>query len=363
MIHKQRCMMNSEYMQWSKKHAHVRYNLANSGLMNYPLSKLPFETRDLALTGDSYYGYEPLQEAIAKKCNVSKENVFSTVGTSLANHIAMAVLLRPGDEVLIEHPTYELLLSTALYLGASVKRFPRHVKNKFQIDPRDIEKTITKKTRLIIITNLHNPSSVFTDDYTLKQIGNIAKRNKAHVLVDEVYLDSAFDLRPRSSFHLGDEFIVTTSLTKVYGLSGLRCGWVLAKPSLIKKMWRLNDLFNVIPAHPAECLSVLAFKHLDSITDWVRYILEKNHRTLSQFLNTRQDISAVYPGFGTTVFPLLKNKKVGKLQKLLNKKYDTSITPGKFFEMPNYFRIGLGNSPELFETGLNRLGKALDELK
>ena len=93
-----------------------------------------------------------------------------------------------------------------------------------------------------MITNLHNPSSAFADEATLRAVGEIARRVGARVLVDEVYLDAAFELAPRSAFHLGPEFVVTNSLTKVYGLSGLRCGWVLAEPELARRMWLLNDL-------------------------------------------------------------------------------------------------------------------------
>src|SRR5205807_328656 len=117
------------------------------------------------------------------------------------------------------------------------------------------------RTKLIVLTNLHNPSSALTPDSVLREVGDLG----AHVLVDEVYLDAVYEKTPRSSAHLGPQFIVTNSLTKVYGLSGLRCGWILAEPDLARAMWRLNDLFEVNAAHPAELLSVAAFRHLDAI--------------------------------------------------------------------------------------------------
>ena len=84
------------------------------------------------------------------------------------------------------------------------------------------------------------------------------------MLVDEVYLDSAVPPRPTSAL-LGPQFVVTSSLTKVYGLSGLRCGWILAEPELAERMWRLNDLFGVNQPHQSEMLSCFAFDHLDEI--------------------------------------------------------------------------------------------------
>src|SRR4028119_2317872 len=94
-------VMSSEYMQWAKTNLQARYNLASSGLMNFPLSELPATLEDLALSGSSYYGYKPLQKALAAKCDVPVECVVAANGTSMANHLVMAALLEPGNEVLI----------------------------------------------------------------------------------------------------------------------------------------------------------------------------------------------------------------------------------------------------------------------
>ena len=354
--------MHSDYMQWAKTHFHVKYNLANSGLTNYPLSDLPLKLEDIELTGKSYYGYQPLLEAIGKRYNVATDKIFSTLGTSFANYMVMAVLYEPDAEILIEQPTYELLKSTAEYVGYKVNRFQRRFEDKFQIDLDEIKKTITSKTKLIVLTNLHNPSSVFTSDDTLKEIGRIAQSIGAYVLVDEVYLDSAFSLSPSSSIHLGDEFIVTNSLTKVYGLSGLRCGWVFAMPELIQKMWHLNDLFYVVQQHPAEILSVIAMNNLERVTAWSRSILENNHQTINKFIQSHAELEAIVPGYGTVIFPRLKRGSIEPLLKLLHDKYQTAITPGRFFDMTEFFRIGLGLNPETFKTGIENLSKAIDEL-
>jgi len=353
---------SSVYMQWAKKHVQVKHNLASSGIMNYPLSALPVRIEDLEITGESFYGYAPLQKALAHHCGVAPEQVFSALGTSFANHITMAASIVPGDEVLIEEPTYELLISTARYLGAKVKRFRRRAENDFQIIPKEIEKVISKKTKLIVLTNLHNPSSALTDEKTLKQIGQIARSVNARVLVDEVYLDAAFAQAPRSAIHLGKEFIVTSSLTKVYGLSGLRCGWVLAEPKLVKKMWLLNDLFASIPPHPSELISVIALRQLDEIRTWSHAIFSENLTTLKKLFLPRKDIQCFAPGYGTIVFPKLLTGKVDTLASILTREYDTSIAPGKYFEMPKHFRVGFGSKPEIFHAGLQNLCRALDAL-
>ena len=353
---------NSEYIEWAKTRSQARFSLATSGVMHYPLADLPVRLEDIELSGPSWYGYEPLQQALAAKSGVATENVVAAPGTSMANFLAMATILEPGDEVLIERPAYDPLVSTAAYLGAIVIRFERRFEDGFRIDPLAVERAVTTRTRLIVLTNMHNPSGAFVDNETLRQVGEIARQAGARVLVDEVYLEALFHQPPPSAFHLGNEFVTTTSLTKAYGLSGLRCGWVLAEPELAKKMWRLNDLFGNIPAHPAERLSVIALQNLDIIASRAIALLEKNRPVLDQFLDSREDLKAVRPGVGTVVAPRLTRGSVDDLCVLLREKYETSVVPGRFFDMPDHIRIGIGCDSDMLAGGLDRLGAALDEL-
>jgi len=357
-----RQVMGSEFMHWAKMRSSARFNLATSGLGNLPLSGLGVRIEDLELTRAGGYGYGPLQQALGQRLNVSVESIVAAVGTSLANHLAMAYLVKPGDEVLIERPTYEPLLALAEYLGAEVKRFERRFQEGFRTLPDEIERKIGPRTRLIVITNLHNPSGVLTDDETLRQVGAIARSINARVLVDEVYLEALFETPVRTCFHLGKEFVVTSSLTKAFGLSGLRCGWIVAEPDVAQGIWRLNDLFGVMTAQPAERLSVIAVQQLDQISAQARALLQTNHRLVTQFLDSRDDLEAVRPEFGTIVFPRVKHGTTEQLIAVLRTKYDTSVVPGSFFEMPAHFRLGFGGDTETLAAGLERLGTALDEV-
>ena len=352
----------SAYLEWAKLRSAAKYNLATSGLDGYPLAKLPVKIEDLEISVGGSYGYPPLQERLARRSTVAPECVVAANGTSMANHLAMAGLIEPGDEVLIEEPTYEPLLTVAEYLGASVRRFRRRFEDGFAVDPREVERQITPRTRVVVITNLHNPSGARTADDRLRLIGEIAQSRNAHVLVDEVYLEACFDAPARSAFHLGSNFVVTSSLTKAFGLSGLRCGWVLAPAPLAERMWRINDLYGVIPAHVAELLSVIALDHLQEIEEYARTRLQTNRTILQQFIASRKDLRAIRTDAGTTAFPRLASGKVDALCQLLREKYETSVVPGRFFEMPNHFRVGIGGRTELLEEGLKRLGKALDEI-
>jgi aspartate/methionine/tyrosine aminotransferase len=194
----------------------------------------------------------------------------------------------------------------------------------------------------------------------LSAIGDLARSVGAHVLVDEVYLDAVYAATPPTAYHLGPEFIVTNSLTKVYGLSGLRCGWILARPELARAMWRLNDLYGSIPAHPAELLSVAAFQSLHLIRERARKVVEADRAVLSEFLDSQPAFSAPRTPFGTTAFLCLTSGPVEAFLGHLRAAYETTAVPGRFFEMPNHFRIGMGVNTEMFREGLRRLSRALD---
>ncbi|HEX6661689.1 MAG TPA: pyridoxal phosphate-dependent aminotransferase, partial [Sphingomicrobium sp.] len=276
-------------------------------------------------------------------------------GTSMANFLAMAALISPGDEVLIEYPTYEPLLGVASFLGATVKRFERPVAAGFRLDPGSVVAAASDRTRLIVLTNLHNPSGALAETAELRAIAATGAR----VLIDEVYLDAA---RRESAVQLGPEFIVTNSLTKVYGLSGLRCGWILAEPELAERMWRLNDLFGVNQAHQAERLACIAFDHLDTVLGDVPSMLDRNRRLFNAFLAGRADLDSAPAEHGLTAFPRWAGGDTQRLDDRLRDHHDSAIVPGKWFEMPNHFRIGFGYPSDEFEEALTRLGAALDEL-
>lgn len=354
--------MESGYMHWAKFKRAVRYSLTMSEVAHFRMDSLPISIADLDLDGASHPRYPPLREAIATRYGVSAENVVAADGTSMANFLAMATLLSPGDEVLLEQPAYELLAGAASFLGADIKRFERNPADSFRLDPKKIEAQISERTRLIIVTNLHNPSSALASEDELRSVGRLAVSAGAHVLVDEVYLDCVAPRQPSAAL-LGPEFVCTSSLTKVYGLSGLRCGWILAEAELAERMWRLNDLFGVNQAHPAERLACIAFEHLDEVIGDSPELLARNRQRWNAFVETRSELDCMPAEHGITAFPRWSGGDTERLDALLRERYDTAVVPGRWFEMPEHFRVGFGLPTADLEEALRRLGSALDDLR
>jgi aspartate/methionine/tyrosine aminotransferase len=353
-------MQKIVYMEWVKLRPRAKFEISGSGVTPVHIDELPEARAALDINDFNLYGYRPLVQKIAERYEVAPEQVVTTQGTSMANYLAYASVVQPGDEVLVESPAYEPLIDIPERLGARLTRFKRSFGDGFAIDPDVVKKQMTKRTRLIVLTNMHNPSGVLMSNEVLTKVAELAEKNRAYVLVDEVYLDFLFEQRPQSSVHLGPNVIVTSSLTKAYGFDGLRCGWILAAPKEAKAMWRLQDFFGVNGAIPAEKTSVVAFERLNHFVERTRKIIETNRPLVDRFMTEHADLLKWIPPVGGPVcFPKLRSGSATKFVDQLRAKYEVGLIPGHFFEMPKHFRLGFGGDHANLKKGLARMSQAL----
>ena len=353
----------SPYMEFAKLRSAAKYNLASSGMANFTMQELGVTIDQLEINGPDSYGYEPLKQAIAGRYRVPVECVVTAMGTSMANYFALAGCTNPGDEVLVEQPTYSLLLDTARYLGLEITRFARPAALDYQCDLDDLARRISSKTRAIVLCNLHNPSGALIPDSVLREIAALARRVGALVIVDEVYREMLWELQPQSAVHVDPEiFISTNSLTKAYGLSGIRCGWVLAPQEVAERIWHIHDLHAATNAYPAELLGVIAFEKLAAITAIQRQRLDTNRKLLRECLDSQSALDYFWPEHGTVVFPRIKNGNAEDFANRLRRDYQLGVVPGTFFEDAQRVRIGIGGKTEEVRASLAQLSRALREL-
>jgi aspartate/methionine/tyrosine aminotransferase len=347
-------------MEWAKTRAAAEFDLAGSNIMACSIDDLPGARAAVDLAGANDNGYQPLVEAIAARYGVGPDLVTTAGGTSGANFLVLAALLEPGDDVLVERPGYDPLMGAARLLGARTVRFDRWFENGFALDPDRVRHAMTPRTKVIVITSPHNPTGVAADPAALEEIGRIAERAGAHVVVDEVYKDVTTDATPTAAIR-GDVFATTSSLTKSYGLSSLRAGWVIASPALTYRVRRARDVVDGTGSIVAERLATLAFTHLDALTARARAILARNQAIADAFLRSRPELEWV-PSAGTIVFPRIRGGDDSRpfVDRLMRER-KTALGPGFFFEAPAHFRLGYGGDTERIRVGLERLGAALDD--
>jgi aspartate/methionine/tyrosine aminotransferase len=341
-------------MEWAKTRPAAEFDLAGSNILACSLDDLPGAREALGLSGANDNGYAPLIEAIGARYGVPAGRVTTATGTAGANLLAFAALLEPGDEVLVERPGYDPLLGAARLLGATTTRFDRRFEDGYALDPDLVRRAITPRTTIIVITSPHNPSGVPVAPAVLDEIGRIAGRQGAIVLVDEVYKDLTGDASPPAAAR-SDTFVTTSSLTKSYGLSSLRAGWVIASDRISQRVRRARDVVDGTGSIVAERLAVVAFQHLEALAVRARTILVRNKAVVDAFLAAHPQLEYA-PSAGTIVFPRIRGvDDAGPFVERLMTEYRTAVGPGRFFDAPAHFRIGYGGDTNTIRDGLDRL--------
>jgi hypothetical protein len=349
-----------EYMEWAKLESKAGINLSRSGVAGLELKDLDMDLTGLEINGDHSYGYPPLLEAIAARYGAQEDQVVPAVGTSLAVFIACAAVLEKGDGVAIEKPAYEPLRSVPRAIGAEITRFERPYEVGYKVDRDRFGSALAANPKLVILTNLHNPSGAYLARPQIQALAFEAQRKGAFVFVDEVYLEYMAGSEAGSSFGLAENIIVASSLTKVFGLAGFRCGWLLAPAPLARKMRRVMDHLTVEHVYIAEQLAARAFPLLDAIKERNRPLFENNRRTVRNFIRETDELEWQEPAGGVIGFPRVKGPFDGDaLARILREQYDTSVVPGRFFEDSRHFRLGFGVPPQTLAQGLENIKKAL----
>lgn len=357
------------YLRWAKVRPRVTHDLASSGLLPVTTAELlgDVKARDaFEITGPSDEGFLPLREAIGARYGLNADHITIAAGAAGANFQSFLALVKAGDEVVIETPGYDPLIAAVRALGARVVLFERKWEHGFAVDPAAIRSAMTPATTLIVISNAHNPSGAMAGDAVLREVGAIARAHHARVLVDEVYAEALHDdgAMPMPAATLGDEFVSTSSLTKAYGLAGLRCGWIVASPEVSKRIRITRDVIDGSGAFIAESVAHIALRDIDRLRARARRILGDNFAALKAMITSHPKLEWVEPVAGTTAFPRVRGlDDTTSFVDTLIRDYDTVVVPGHFFQAPAHIRIAFGGDHAKFRAALAQLDRALRELK
>jgi aspartate/methionine/tyrosine aminotransferase len=357
---------DAPFVQWAATRPPALFDLATSNVLSCRMDDLPGTRDAVELVADEADTRPRLVEAIAARYGVSPERVTTARGASGANFLVAAALLEPGDEVLVERPGYDALLSGPRLLGARIVRFDRSVESAFGLDPDRVRRALTPRTRLIVITSPGNPTGVLANPEALHAIGRLARSNGALVLVDQVFLDAAVALergttKVLTAASLDDVFVSTNSLTKSYGLGGLRCGWILSSAEIAGRLQATRNVIDGSMSIVTDRLASLAFSGIDRLMLRSRALLDANRATVRDFLRSREELHWI-DGPGTVLFPRIRGVEDASLfaDRLLADG-QTAVVPGRFFEAPAHFRMGLGGSGDTLRGGLRAIAGALDK--
>jgi aspartate/methionine/tyrosine aminotransferase len=326
---------------------------------------------DVRLSYGHVKGDHAFRAALASSyadAQLSADHILVTLGGSEAIFIAVQALAAPGDLVLACEPAYQPLQSVARAVGATVEHYT------YDLTPQgfrpDVGKLLARLNqqptpRLLILNTPHNPTGFMFEEDDLRALLRAARSKGIAVLVDEVFLGVAFDTPvPKSAIELDPSAIVIGSLSKVYGLSGLRLGWIAASPEILDRCRSIRHYTSIAPPILVQDLGAMAIRHRGKLLARTQSIAESNLRHVVAWLQPRSDFfDWLIPQAGLVILLRLKldvetDKFVADLAR------DTGVfvvpcTVGFGMER-GFLRIGIGTDPATLRSGLDRIGVYLD---
>jgi aspartate/methionine/tyrosine aminotransferase len=356
----------TRYLQWARRfYGKVRFDLASSGMPTVALSELGVPTGE---SFDDSSGSLRLREAIAAYNGVRPSEAIATLGTSHALWAAYASILRPGDDVLVEDPAYEPLIRVAEGVGARVRRFGRDSRDRFALDPERVASALTPHTRVIAITNLHNPSGARASDEALRAVANLAAAQAAYVLVDEVYapFDALVDdsgVFQGSACKLATNIVAVSSLTKCYGLGPERIGWLLGPSDFVARAEdAITTCCGTLPLSHAH-VACRAFARIGFLAERARATLIGKHGRVAAWVASHESLGLAWSAPAEGLFALVTVPDAGDLTATIEaaaRDRDVLVAAGAFFGVPNGFRVAWSAHTAVLEEGLARLGEVLE---
>ncbi len=346
----------------------IRCNLTESSVSDMVLEDLDFNLKKLVLCYGHHVGKPELCALIAAEHHaIAAADVLLTAGAASALFIINTSLLEAGDELLVMHPNYGTNIETPRAMGCTVKFIELEWNNKFRIDINQLKSQITSKTKLISITTPHNPTGMMLDENELNELISIAEAKQIYLLVDETYRDIPFAQPLALAASKSKQVISVSSVSKAYGLPGLRLGWLITQnKTLFEKFLAAKEQINICNSVVDEELTYQFLSNKAQHLESIKSHINKNYTTLNSWISSQNDLEFVLPQGGVVCFPRLRDGiDVEKFYRVLNEKYSTYVGPGHWFEMDKRFmRIGFGwPKNEELQEGLANISLAIQESK
>ncbi|MFL5764432.1 MAG: pyridoxal phosphate-dependent aminotransferase [Bacteroidia bacterium] len=348
-------------------YSNVKFNLAESSVRDTIFNPMQLNIPELRLAYGDHLGKPELRELLAKTYAVSGEEILVTAGAASALFIVATAILEKDDHLIVLRPNYASNIETPRAIGCEISYAELRFENEFTVSPDEIRSKLKKNTKLISITHPHNPTGMIIPQQVLMTLAKLCEEHNCYLLVDETYRDLNSDPYPLAAT-LHPRVISVSSVSKAYGLPGIRIGWLISRDK------ELFEKFLAAKEQIFLCNSVLdeevAYQYLlkkEKHFNPIRGHITLNREILMNWIQKENRMEMIEPKGGVVCFPRIKNERIDtkRFYELLNHKYHTFVGPGHWFEMPgNYMRIGFGwPAKEELEQGLINISRVLNELE
>jgi len=357
----------------------VEFNLSESGVLPLRVeevlqtSKASADFLALGLKYSESDGSEELREHIAAWYDTTSDHVLVTNGGSEANFTALWGLLEKGDHAAVMLPNYLQTWGLSRALAAKTHGFHlvegvENGKARWALDIESLHRAVSKETRLIVVTNPNNPTGAVLNQWEMDEVVRVARKTRAWLLVDEIYRGAEVS-GPLTPTFWGsyDKLLITSGLSKAFGLPGLRLGWIIAPPKIIARLCSYHDYTTLTPTMLSDRLARIVMEPVrrEQVLERTRAIVRRNLPRLESWIHSHDDIfSYIPPVAGAITFFRYKLPITSAaLFDRLRKERSVLITPGDHFGVGRYIRVGFGYDVEYTLRGLARIDLTLEELK
>lgn len=344
----------------------IACNLAESSVSDTRLNLELLQGQEIDLLYGDHWGHPGLRKLIAEEYGMHEDEILLTPGAAGALFIISTTLLEPKSQLLLEWPNYATNIETPRAIGCNIDQLMLKEENGFHAEKKVLEEMLSKKKYdLISITQPHNPTGRMFDEASLKYWVEISKKNGSKLLVDETYRDLSLMEKTSVAASLASHVITVSSVSKAFGLPGLRIGWIACKDKqLMEKFLAAKEQIIICNSIIDETLAYAYYKRKKEHFLPIQKRIQHNLKVYTAWINEHPDMKGVAPMGGVVAFPrIIARIDTKKFYQLLEEKYKTMVGPGHWFEMPDeYMRIGFGwPTEEQFERGLKNIDLALEE--
>lgn len=305
-------------------------------------------------------GNARLIQAVAARYGVAADQVLTTTGAGNGVAQALRAVIQPGDRVLVETPGFSVLEEIVRASGAAVDPLAR-APDAYAVTPAEVRAAIKSGTRAVVLSNLHNPSGCWLDDREVLDIARLLARDGVWLILDEVYADFARGTGGRLA--IAPNLIRVNSLTKVFGLFSLRCGWLIAEPAVVSAVTVANEAVEHGTSKLTHAVGAVVLESPEAFEAHWRSVLQANRPVLLRHVEAMQAdglIAGAVPEYGCIYFPqIIGVSDTLALAETLWTRFNLVTAPGEFFGAPGHMRLGFGGDAEALDAGLARLHEAL----
>lgn len=352
----------------------VEYNLADSSVKCVTTREWLSEDEIEALLNTGLFypevnGTRQLRESIAALYpGGHPDRVLVTVGASQANSLICSTLLQPGDEVVVLSPGYRQVWGLARNAGCTVKELPLEEANGWRLDLDLLDELVTERTKLVAIVNPNNPTGTILTIEEMRRVVAACARVGAWLHADEVYCGTELhkDDETPSFYGMYDKAICTSSLSKAYGLSGLRIGWAIASDELTAALWRRHEYAVIAAAAPSMTLAMIALQPAKrrELLARQKQIARAGWQVVERWLAQHNGLFTAHTPAATSIAFVGYNLPLSSLEltERIRQECSVLLAPGGYLGAEQHLRITFGYEPAKIQAALDRVSAVVDRL-